>query len=544
MRLIYTAIILLAPFPVFAAVTGPCPEGVPVNITTPANSHNNVVVEDEETSGEVVSYIVRAENGQFSIPKSIVTKCERIGTSASSTTGAMVAAGSVSSPSLDSLDLRLHGSNTVGGKLAPALAKAYAEKAGLSLANENIIRPEETEVEYGAAESNRRFTFRFKTHGTGTAFESLLGNAADIGMASRRVNEREAASLVQAGYGNPTAPKVENVIALDGLAIIVNKANPVEALTLEQIAGIFSGQITAWNQVGGPAAPIKIYARDAKSGTFDTFKSLVLEQDKNRKRELAPSATRFEASDELSDAVAGDANGIGFIGIAYVRSAKAVSIATGCGLKFAPNNFEVRTEEYPLARRLYFYTPEKARTEKVNNFVRFVLSDEAQAVVDAQKFVGLNLEESSRDYVLERGQYWRLSGPTTWSSAPTQMRNFSQRIADAARLSITFRFNTGSTELDNRSLEDVGRLAAFIKSKPGLADRIMLFGFADTIGNPQDNLRLSRERAEQIADALGTQGISLQPTQIQGFGIIAPVACSDSENALAKNRRVEVWLRR
>ncbi len=76
--------------------------------------------------------------------------------------------------SVDSLDLRLHGSNTIGAKLAPALAKAYAEKNGLSLASENILRSEEVDVEYGKAESTRRFDFRFKTHGSETALESLL----------------------------------------------------------------------------------------------------------------------------------------------------------------------------------------------------------------------------------------------------------------------------------------------------------------------------------------------------------------------------------
>ena len=89
-----------------------------------------------------------------------------------------------------------------------------------------------------------------------------------------------------------TAAKVENVIALDGLAIVVNKDNPVQALTLDQIAEIFSGQITNWERVGGPSAPISLYARDAKSGTFDTFKNLVLEKDKDRKRELSASAKR------------------------------------------------------------------------------------------------------------------------------------------------------------------------------------------------------------------------------------------------------------
>lgn len=543
MRLVYTVLALLASFPALADVSGPCPKGVPVNITTPTLSHNNVIVEDEETAAGTVSYIVKAENGQISIPKSIVTKCDPVTTIPVNNP---VAPRPTPGPSLsvDSLDLRLHGSNTIGARLAPALAKAYAEKSGLSLASENILRSEEVDVEYGKAESTRRFIFRFETYGSATAFESLLASAADIGMASRRANEKEQTSLSQAGLGNLTAAKVENVIALDGLAIVVNKDNPVQALTLDQIAEIFSGQITNWERVGGPSAPIALYARDAKSGTFDTFKNLVLEKDKDRRRELSASAKRFEASDELSDAVAGDPNGIGFIGLAYVRNAKALSIATSCDLRFAPDKFEVRTEEYPLARRLYFYTPDKMRIEPVNAFLQFVLSEEGQSIVEAQEFVGLNVEASSRDYVLDRGQYWRLAGPTTWASAPIQMKNFSQRIADAARLSITFRFKSGSTELDNRSLEDVGRLASYVKSKPGLADRIMLFGFADTMGNPQDNLTLSRERAVQVADALGAQGVSMQPAQIQGFGIIAPVACNNSEAALAKNRRVEVWLRR
>jgi phosphate transport system substrate-binding protein len=124
------------------------------------------------------------------------------------------------------------------------------------------------------------------------------------------------------------------------------------------------------------------------------------------------------------------------------------------------------------------------------------------------------------------------------------MQSFSQRIAKAVRLSITFRFKTGSTELDNRSLEDVRRLAEYINSVPGMAERIMLFGFADAKGNFQQNLYLSRERALQVADALGAQGVSLPRGQVQGFGIIAPVACNDTESALEKNRRVEVWLRR
>ena len=204
----------------------------------------------------------------------------------------------------------------------------------------------------------------------------------------------------------------------------------------------------------------------------------------------------------------------------------------------------MRTEEYPLARRLYFYTPEKMRTDAVNAFLQFVLSEEGQSVVEAQEFVGLNAEASSRR--LCSGP-WAVLAACRSDDVGFCANTDEEFLAAHRRRGATFDHLPFQVRLHgtrSRSAEDVGRLASYVKSKPGLADRIMLFGFADTMGNPQDNLALSRARAVQVADALGAQGVSMQPAQIQGFGIIAPVACNDSEAALAKNRRVEVWLRR
>jgi phosphate transport system substrate-binding protein len=123
------------------------------------------------------------------------------------------------------------------------------------------------------------------------------------------------------------------------------------------------------------------------------------------------------------------------------------------------------------------------------------------------------------------------------------IKQFSEIIESAQRLSVTFRFNTGSTSLDNRAIEDVGRLAEYIRANPDEAKRIMLFGFADPQGNFDLNLELSRGRALQVANALSALGIAVQQSQVYGFGVIAPVSCSDSDAALEKNRRVEVWVR-
>ena len=110
-----------------------------------------------------------------------------------------------------------------------------------------------------------------------------------------------------------------------------------------------------------PFAPIKIYARDNKSGTFDTFKTLVLGA-----KALAPGAARFEDSNTLSEAVAGDRNGIGFIGLPYVHGAKALAVSEEGARALQATRLTVATEDYPLSRRLCLYTP----ANPTNRFTR------------------------------------------------------------------------------------------------------------------------------------------------------------------------------
>ena len=199
-----------------------------------------------------------------------------------------------------SLDLRIHGSNTIGAKLAPEIARAYAEKNGLSAGTTNRAPVPRTSTSTTAPpKATANISSGLRRTAPRRHFRILLGGATDIGMSSRRIKDEEVKLLKDAGLGDLKAPKAENVIALDGVAVIVNKANPVELLSLDQIARIFSGEIRDWGQVGGTPGLIVTYSRDKKSGTFDTFKSLVMEG--APKREMAASTKPFESSEELSD---------------------------------------------------------------------------------------------------------------------------------------------------------------------------------------------------------------------------------------------------
>jgi len=281
--------------------------------------------------------------------------------------------------------LRLAGSNTIGAAMAPSLAEAFLKAQGATLVK--ILpgaNPEEKIVQGVLPSQNSISVIQIAAHGSATAFSSLGDGACDIGMASRRIKPEEAAKL--ASLGDMSSAQSEHVLALDGIAVIVNPANPVNGLAKDQIMRIFSGEFGDWSQVGPLPGPIKIYARDDKSGTYDTFKTLVLAG-----KGLAPGAQRFEDSNALSDAVANDPNGIGFIGLPYIRRAKALAVSEKGARPLLATPLTVATEDYPLSRRLYLYTPSTPSNPFTRKFVEFALSKQGQDVVGDTGFIAQNI---------------------------------------------------------------------------------------------------------------------------------------------------------
>jgi glucose/mannose transport system substrate-binding protein len=273
---------------------------------------------------------------------------------------------------LSQVVLRLHGSNTIGKELAPALCEEFLKFEGAtSIERKPRQKEDETDVEAVIPnKSTEALTFEVQAHGSKTAFEDLAAGKCDIGMASRRISTDEARQSAMAGLGDMFSRECEIVLGLDGIAVFVNKSNPVNALTKQQLADIFSGRTTDWSQVGGNPGPIKLYALDENSGTFDTFKSLVLES-----RPLLTKALRYENSAKLSDEVAADANGIGFTGMAFVRGSKPLAISEAGGPALLPTAFTVAAEQYPLSRRLFLYVPANPRNEWTRKFVEFAVSE-------------------------------------------------------------------------------------------------------------------------------------------------------------------------
>ena len=185
--------------------------------------------------------------------------------------------------------LRMHGSNTIGAELAPALAEEFLRRQGAYRIMRVPVKEDEMLVR-GRMKGRPDQEIEIFAHGSATAFEDLGKGLCDIGNASRRVKPQEQDAL--RALGDLTAPACEHVLALDGIAVIVPQQNSLSVLSKETVAGIFDGEVTDWAQLKRSAGSIHVYARDDKSGTYDTFKNLVL----GDKRKLVATRNALKAT--------------------------------------------------------------------------------------------------------------------------------------------------------------------------------------------------------------------------------------------------------
>ncbi len=453
------------------------------------------------------------------------------------------------------ITLRLAGSSTVGGPLMVELATAWAKKLGLpGVRVDSGLDPDEYDVIAERAESVRKLRVQVRAKGTGSGLEAMLRGQADIWMASRPARESDMEAMRRRNV--PTVPTlaqfqqpgIENVIGLDALAVVVHSRNPVKMLSMTQIKDIYSGRLGNWSQVGGPNLPIALFSPETNHSTADVFCGAVMGiAETQRCLETFPrlAAPRFAVLEELSDAVASNPAGIGFTSFSLRRSTRAVQLGTECGVGIEPDSFRIKTDEYPLGRRLYMYSyPGRAPTPVTREFLQFVLGPEGQAAVAASGFADLAPSKASDNYGADRLDNVRnAQDGGRQRIRPTDVRAFEEAIGAADRLSITFRFQAGTNNLDSRAEADLGRLAEQMKLPAYEKQQMVLVGFSGAAGDYAENRTLSRERAEAIRDRL-VSSYGIKDAMALGVGPAAAVACNLDPNTAPLNQRVEVWLRK
>src|SRR4029077_12847654 len=244
--------------------------------------------------------------------------------------------------------LVIKGSDTLGAKLVPQLAEEFkAQHLGT--------------------------TFNIAAEGSTTGIAAIIDGTAQIGMASRPTKPEEVAAAKA-----KSVTFKETTVAYDGIAVIVNSANPIKSLTKKQVEQIFTGDVADWSAAGGSGGKISVYTRNTSSGTYSDFKELAM-----KKRDYAPGSQKMAGNEQIASAVRKDPAGIGYVGMAYTKAGgvKVVSIDGA-----TPSTQSVQNHSYPYWRPTFYYTNGEP-SGIAKSFLDFTLSSVGQKIVNQVGFV-------------------------------------------------------------------------------------------------------------------------------------------------------------
>jgi len=222
--------------------------------------------------------------------------------------------------------------------------------------------------------------------GSGVGIAALINGTVDIANASRAMKPEE----VERARANGIEP-VEHVVAGDAIAVVVNPTNPVSALTIDQLSGIFTGQVTRWREVGGEDRPIVLLSRESNSGTHIYFLEHVIRKgEKDNQSLFSPNTLLMPSSEGISAEIRQNPNAIGYDGLGYVTpDQKPIKVARRAGEPYIPPSIEtVKEGSYPIARVLFMYTSGQP-TGIIREYLDWITSGEGQEIVEELGFVPL-----------------------------------------------------------------------------------------------------------------------------------------------------------
>ena len=385
---------------------------------------------------------------------------------------------------------------------------------------------------------DERGSYLVTSQTTGRGFADLPTVENAISMASRRIKPKEARALRDAGKGNMVSVDQEHIIAFENLDIIVNPENGINSISIPDLQRVYSGEINNWQKLGGDDRPIVIVHRPEGSGTKSTFLKLVFDKDVPPTPKTALIA---QDNNDVAALVNENPGAIGYAGHAFQRGAKPLSLINECGIASTPDAFSAKTEEYTLGRRLYLYNVKDANQD-ARNFISFATSSDADLLIQKSGFIDLGIEK--REQTMEGYRAKALMNADVDAYEGKFIKEMLNEMKHTERLSTTFRFRTGSLRLDELGMFTMARLVEYLKDLPE-GTKVTMVGFTDNVGTYDANLKISRDRAEQVIKILNeTAGdqVSHIKFSASGYGQIAPSGCNSSEAGRGINRRVEVWV--
>lgn len=490
----------------------------------------------------------------------------------------------------------LAGASTMAFRLAPELAEFYLRHIGADEVRRLPGKEADELTLQGIFYSTKEIkTINIAGKGTPSGFAALQSGDCDIALAAQHVSPAVAGDMAEM----LDSPDAEYPVALDAVAVVVNRSNPVQqgGLTVDQVRQIFSGDITNWNQLGGESAPIKVLVLRDSFGTRTFFSEKFMGG-----KSFASTAREVDVHAQLSDLVAQDPQAIGFCSLAFVNQSREVPITAVANVApVPPSPRTVRNRTYPAFRELYLYLSPSSKNVYARDFAMVCSSPAGQEIVRRFGFVGLHDEaevspepsptsEPSANAISDASRPANQTSAAVITSSVTVENATSDRVVNASTAdasaqvgSVTdlpaalpelvqidgeavteasrrkvydpfraavqgaehlpqiFRFELSSSSVGAQSLKDLDQVMAMMKAPERAGKKMILVGFSDSYGNYSSNQEISRRRAEMLASAVRAKGGEV--AMVLGAGEENPLVSNAKRVGREQNRRVEIWVK-
>ena len=343
-------------------------------------------------------------------------------------------------------EITLSGSSVMAERLLPALVVGFARQEGLTA---TPTRNSASEFVYELHRPDRTAPLarmRFRVGNTEQGIADLTTHEADIAMALREARPDEIQTAREAGLGDLRQARRSRVLALDAIVPVVAAENPVRHISPSDLARVFSGEIDNWATLGGPDAPITLHLPDAGSGLAQAVEDDLLAP---ANVALSPSINAHGRNGTLVQQVAKDPFAIGIASQAEIGDTRALPLTGGCGHALAATRQSIKTEDYPLTSPMFLYLPPHRLPRIARQFLAYAQSTQAQPVIRQAGFVDQTPE------TIDVGvQGDRLANAITTGASEVGLKELQRMIETLrpmARLSLSFRFEPGSSRPDAQS---------------------------------------------------------------------------------------------
>ena len=255
----------------------------------------------------------------------------------------------------------LSGCGSTGGDTARQTAAPSGTQATVSTDGSTSMEKVIGYLSEAYMDENKNVKVTYNPTGSGSGIQAVSEGRCDIGLSSRDLKDDEKQNLE------------ETVVAIDGIAIIVNPENTVEDLSVEQIGKIYTGEITNWKEVGGEDKPIVPIGREAASGTRDGFESITGTKDKCK------YSQELTSTGEVIQTVSGNPNAIGYASLAAVKD--TIKVLSVEGVK--PSKETIQDKTYKIQRNFVLVTRKgTALSADAQKFFDFATSSAADSLIE------------------------------------------------------------------------------------------------------------------------------------------------------------------